>query len=119
MKSKKEIKEEYKLMKHPSGVFQIKNLINNKIFISSSTELDTVWNSQKFKLNLGIHPNKNLQSDWKESGEDNFKYEIISELKITDDPAQNIKAELKELEGLYIDELKPFETRGYNQKKSI
>jgi len=80
--------------------------------------LNTVWNSQKFKLNLGIHPNKNLQSDWKESGEKNFKFEIISELKITGDPAQNIKEELKELEELFIDEIKPFEQRGYNQNKS-
>ena len=118
MKSQKEIKAEYKQLKQCAGVFQIRNLTNQKIFIGRSPDLRTVWNSQKFKLENGLHPNFDLQKDWKELGQSRFVFEIISELKDTEDTEQNMKEELKSLEELYIDELKPFGSRGYNKMKT-
>ncbi len=55
MKTNKELKAEYKLMKFPAGVYQIRNIKNGKFFIDSSLKLDKVWNSQKFQLQLGGH----------------------------------------------------------------
>ena len=80
MKTRKEIKEEYKQMKFQIGVFQIRNLINGKIFISS-LDLLASWNSQRFQLNAGLHQNSRLQKEWNDFGANNFVYEIVSELK--------------------------------------
>ena len=66
MKSKKEVKDSYKGMKFQIGVFQIRNTVNNKIYIESSTHLIAIWNRHKFQLNSWLHPNKNLQKEWTE-----------------------------------------------------
>ena len=70
MKTRKELKEAYKQRKSKMGVFQIKNNTNGKIFIGSSIDLDAMWNRQKMQLQFGNHPNKALQKEWKEFGEE-------------------------------------------------
>jgi len=118
MKSRKELREEYKQRKYRMGVFQIKNSLNNKIFVSSSQDLDAIWHAQKLQLNVGIHPNSELQKDWKESGTDNFTFDILEMLKQNDDEKpQEFEKELKSLEEIIVEELQPFENRGYNKKK--
>ena len=116
MKTRKELKEQYKQRKNKMGVFQIKNTHNNKIFIGSNLDLNAIWNRQKMQLKLESHPNKDHQEDWKEYGEESFIYEILAELKQDDKKEINYKRELKELEKLYIEELEPFEAKGYNKK---
>ena len=116
MKTKKELKEEYKQMKFRMGMFQIRNTVNNKIFIESSTDLVAIWNRQKMELNFGSHPNADLQKDWKELGEDKFRYEILSELKQTETEKVDYKKEVKLLEEMIIEELKPFDDKGYNKR---
>ncbi|HYF02633.1 MAG TPA: GIY-YIG nuclease family protein [Patescibacteria group bacterium] len=114
MKTNKELKEEYKLMKFPAGVFQIRNMVNGKIFINSSVNLDKVWNSQKFQLQLGSHPNRALQAEWKEFGESVFVFEILDEVTQDGDLAINLKEEVKALEDYFLEDLKPFGEKGYN-----
>jgi hypothetical protein len=119
MKSKKEIKDSYKQLKFKIGVFQIRNTVNNKIYIDSSTDLVAVWNREKFQLKLGSHPNAELQKEWNEFGEEKFVYEILSEVKQEedDDGKMDYRNELKQLEKMFIDELQPFNENGYNIKK--
>jgi hypothetical protein len=116
MKSHKELKEEYKQMKFKMGVFQIKNKINGKVFIGSSMDLSAIWHAQKLQLNFGMHQNTDLQNDWNEFGPDNFTYEIIEEIKQRDDKPAEYEKEIKTLEALIIDEVKPFEDKVYNKK---
>lgn len=115
-KSKKELKEEYKSMKFRMGVFQVRNLLNNKIYIDSSVNLDKIWNRHRLQLNFGNHPNVLLQHDWKQYGEDNFVYEILGEVEETENSNLDYAKEVKVLEQMYIEELKPFDERGYNKK---
>ena len=115
MKTNKELKEDYKQMKFKMGVFQIRNTINEKIFIGSSVNLDAIWNRHRMQLNGGLHPNQKLQSEWNEFGEGNFIYEILSEITQKEDTTDYTK-EVKELEGMYIDELKPYDENGYNTR---
>ena len=118
MKIKKEIKDSYKEMKFQIGVFQIRNRVNNKIYIESSTDLITIWNRHKFQLNSGHHPNKNLQKEWIEFGQENFTYEILSEIKQEDiKTIDHYRKEAKHFEALFIDELQPFGDKGYNTEK--
>ena len=117
MKTNKELKEEYKLIKPRIGVFQIRNTINGKIYIEGSVNLDKIWNRHRVELNYNLHRNESLQKDWNEFGENNFVYEIISE--IDQDETKNIDyaRECKLLAKMFIDDLKPFDDRGYHIEK--
>jgi frataxin-like iron-binding protein CyaY len=116
LKTRKELKEEYKQMKFKMGVFQIKNKINGKVFIDSSTDLKAIWFAQKLQLDTGIHQNNDLQRDWKELGAENFIYEILEEIKQEDDKPVDNNKELKKLKEMIIEELQPYENKGYHKK---
>lgn len=104
-------------MKFRIGVFQIKNSINGKIYIGSSSDLIAVWNSQRFQLEAGLHPCAALQSDWNTFGSENFSYEIIEEINQNDDAPKDYTKDIKVLEELIIDEMQPFGEKGYNRRK--
>ena len=114
MKTNKELKTEYKQMKFPMGVFQIRNIANGKIFIDSSTNMNSKWNRHQTQLKFGNNWNTELQNDWKKFGEDNFVFEVLSELEEKDGGSDNYKKELTLLEEMLLDELKPFGENGYN-----
>lgn len=117
MKSRKELKEEYKQMKFPMGVFQIRNLENGKIYIGSSLDLDANWRSLKFQLNADSFLIEQLQKDWNQMGADHFVYEILDEIKADDSKNLDYKKEIKALEEMYIESLQPFDDKGYNWKR--
>lgn len=104
MKSKKELKEEYKQMKFPMGVFQIRNIRNHMILIDHSADMESKWNRHKMELKFGNHRNKGLQKDWNAYGEENFVFEVLSELKPSENENINYKKELKALQDIVIEE---------------
>ena len=119
MKTRKELIKEYKMKKPRLGVFQIRNISNGKIFVRGAFDLETIWSSQQFKLELGGHTNEALQKDWKEFGADKFEFLVLHELKSADDPSVDARAELKALEDLCLEELQPYGERGYNRPKRV
>jgi hypothetical protein len=116
MTSKKELKDAYKLIKFKIGVFQVRNTVNNKIFIDSSVNIDAIFNRFRLQLNFGSHPNSLLQNEWKQYGEEQFKFEILAEIKQSETEEKNYALEAKQLAEMYIDELQPFDDRGYHKK---
>ena len=119
MKSRQEIKREYKERKKPAGIFQVKNTANGKVLLGSSLNLEGPLNSHKFMLSTGSHRNAALQKDWNEFGEEQFVFEILEVVKVTDDPNFNLEDELTLLEQIWIEKLEPFGERGYNTEKRI
>lgn len=117
MQTKKDLKEAYKQMKFPAGVFQIRNTSNGKIYIDSSVNLNTIWNRHKTQLKFGSHPNEELQKDWNLLGEDCFVYEIVSETDQKDNEPTDLAKEVKQLEQLFLEELQPYNDKGYNKRK--
>ncbi len=117
MKTRKELKEEYKQKKFRMGIFCITNTVNGKIFIGSSLDLVAIWHAQRFQLNAGMHPNEKLQQDWNQFGSENFMYEIIEEIIQSDETTIDYNKEVKVLEALAMDELQPYEEKGYNKKR--
>lgn len=105
MKTKKELKEEYKHLKIPMGVFQIKNIYNNKVLIDNSIDMQSKWNRHKMELKFGNHMIRNFQKDWNEYGEENFIFEVLSELKKSEEEDINYSKELKTLQDMVIEEL--------------
>lgn len=89
-----------------SGIYQIKNMTNNKIYIGSSKNIYERWDTHKSRLRWNKHCNRHLQSAWNKDGEKSFEFSI---LEIVDDLSQ-----LKMLEQKYIDTLQPFGESGYN-----
>lgn len=104
MKTRKEIKDSYKQMKFPMGVFQIRNIINNKVLIDNSIDIDSKWNRHKMELKFGSHKNKDLQNDWIKYGEDSFIFEVLHTLKPDEEKERNYQKELKELQEIIIEE---------------
>ncbi len=113
--NKKEAKQDYKLNPPPMGVFQVRNLKSEKVFVGSTMNLKGIFNRYESQLKAGNHPNKSLQADWNEFGAESFAFEILEELS----PRANLdsKAELNFLEDLWLEKLQPYETRGYNEPK--
>jgi hypothetical protein len=116
MQTKKEMKDAYRQMKFRIGVFQVRNTESGKIFIDSSPNLDAIWNRLRMQLNNGMHPNVQLQADWKNIGADKFAFETLAEIEQKDEDAKDYTKEAKDLAALYIDELKPFDEKEYNKK---
>lgn len=97
------------------GVFQIRNLSNEKVFVGSSVNLKGIFNRYEAQLKMGGHPNKNLQKDWNAQGAENFAFEILEELERREN--LDDKAELTFLEDLWLEKLEPYGERGYNERK--
>lgn len=82
------------------GVYQITNIVNDKIYVGSTTDsFRQRFSSHKSLLRRHIHPNIHLQRSWDKHGESNFTFTI---LECIDDSSKII-----EREQYYIDELKP------------
>lgn len=113
--NKKELKQSYKQTIRPMGIFQIRNLTNEKVFVSSSTNLEGIFNRHQFQLKLNGHPNKALQNDWNELSEENFSFEVLEELESR--AGLDDRKELEFLEDLWLEKLQPYGEKGYNERK--
>ncbi|HTK81733.1 MAG TPA: GIY-YIG nuclease family protein [Bacteroidota bacterium] len=114
MKSKEELKREYKERPKPAGIFRIRNNANGKSLLGSSLNLEGPLNAHKFMLTIGRHQNEVLQNDWNKFGADQFDFEILEVVKVKDDPSFSIEDELTLLEQIWVEKLQPFGDKGYN-----
>ena len=111
---RKQIKQEYKQTPRAMGVYQIRNMVNGKIFVGSSKNLDGIFNRHRFGLSNSVHIIKDLQNDWND-GQENFAFEILEQLKPDDDPRHDYTEELQIMEELWLEKLQPYQERGYNK----
>lgn len=119
LKSREELKREYRERRKPAGVFQIKNLKNGRVFLGSSMNLEGPINAHRFTLKIGSHVNEALQEEYNAFGADAFVFEILEEVKWTDDPNFSPEDELTLLEQIWAEKLQPFGERGYNKNGKI
>lgn len=117
MIDKRKIKEQYKQTALPMGVYQIKNLVNGKVFIGSDKNLPGKFNNHRFQLKQGSHMNRALQADYKHFGEENFSFDVLDYLEPNEDPKYDYAADLALLEAMWVEKLQPFGERGYNKRK--
>ena len=96
-----------------SGVYQIRNKINNKIFIGSCRNVKLL-NGIRFQLNNGSYINNALQEEWSEFGESQFEFEILETFEEKDDATASTR-EAKRLERMWIEKSQPFGDKGYNK----
>jgi hypothetical protein len=113
MKTRAEIKREYKETPRQAGVFKIQNKVNGKVLLGSSFNLHGPLNRYRFELQTGMHVHKDLQIDWNRYGPDNFLFEVVEIVKPKDDPNFNLADELTLLEQIWLEKLQPFGDKGY------
>ncbi|KXK03391.1 MAG: hypothetical protein UZ17_ACD001001200 [Acidobacteria bacterium OLB17] len=113
---KKAAKVEYKLGRRPAGVFQIRDLASDKVFVGASKNLDAIFNRHRFQLEAGVHGNRELLAAWDRSGGSNFAFEILEELPPPRDANLDITADLEALELLWLEKLSPFGDAGFNDR---
>jgi len=114
---KKKLQQEARQSPPVPGVFQIRNLVSEKILVGSALNLTGVLNRHRFELQAGSHRNRALQQDWNELGADKFAFEILDEISLRDDPNDDCRADLTFLESLWLERLQPWDERGYNERK--
>ncbi len=62
------------------GIYQIRNIIDSKLYIGSAIDITKRWILHKCLLNSNRHHSKHLQHAWNLYGKDNFKFEVIEEI---------------------------------------
>lgn len=91
--------------KKVAGIYQIRNLINGKVYVGSSSCLGGREKEHLYRLKAGNHHSQKLQRAWAKYGEDAFKFEI---LELIDGDDALLAAEQR-----WIDQL-DCARRGYN-----
>ncbi len=60
-----------------TGIYLIRNVINNKVYIGSAINVTERWRIHCVLLNNNKHYNLHLQSSWNKYGEDAFEFKIL------------------------------------------
>ena len=96
---KKKLLLQYKHSKPEMGVYVFECSATGKSYIGCTNDTKGTINGSKFKLGAGMHPNKELQKDWKEHGESSFSIRVLEVLPY--DKEDETKTDYtKELEAL-------------------
>jgi predicted GIY-YIG superfamily endonuclease len=64
------------------GIYKIENLLNGKVYIGQSVNIEKRWSTHKSELEKKYHYNIHLQSAWNKYGGDNFEFSIVEECNI-------------------------------------
>ena len=89
-----------------SGIYYIKNIINNKVYVGSSVNIYVRWQQHKYMLKHNKHTSKHLQHSWNKYTEKSFEFIVIEICDV------NL---LIENEQKHIDNLKSYDDEfGYN-----
>lgn len=61
------------------GIYCIKNIKNNKIYIGQTNDIDIRWKNHINMLKRNAHTNIHLQNAWNKYGENSFEFSVIYE----------------------------------------
>jgi hypothetical protein len=112
-----ELKRAYKEKPPPMGVFAVRNRANGKVLVGSSVNVPGALNRIRFELTTGMGRFPALLEDWKRHGADSFSFEVLDVLPPTEEPREDPKEELRVLEELWLERLKPYGDAGYNEPR--
>lgn len=64
------------------GIYKIQNMLNGKIYVGQSVDIEKRWSTHRAELKNNYHHNVHLQSAWNKYGEENFEFSIVEECNI-------------------------------------
>jgi hypothetical protein len=102
---RKALIREYKESPRPAGIFQVKNVATGRLLIGASPDLPGMLNRQRFQLESGTHPDKELQADWDELGPDDFEFTILDRLEPGEDADAPSQEDLRMLHEMWMERL--------------
>lgn len=115
---KKELKEQYRLMKPEMGIFIIRTKDNKACYIEATNNLRAVINSTRAKILNNMHPNLEFQKIWNAIGSENYTIEILENLQYDNDESKtNYSEELILLEMIWDEKLKMENLEIYKKKR--
>lgn len=89
------------------GVYQIRCLVNGKVYIGSAVDINNRWCIHRRSLERNRHHSVTLQRAWIKHGADAFVFEM---LEVVPDRSDLIRVEQE-----YLDRIRPFDKSiGYN-----
>ena len=107
----------YRETARPMGVYRVHNTVHDRSLVGTSVDLPSILNREMAQLRLRAHRNAALQADWDALGADAFVFEVLDTLTPpADDPRYDPRADLKVLEALWLEKLRPWGARGYNRE---
>lgn len=112
---RKALIREYKETPRVMGVGIVRNTANGRSLVVVSQNLPALLNRHQAQLRLGVHANRALQQDWS-AGPDHFRFEVLDTLPPSDKPGYDPTEDLRVLESLWVEKLKPFEPAGYHPR---
>jgi hypothetical protein len=111
---RKELIRQYKETPRPMGVFRVHDTVADRSFVGTSRDLPSMLNRQRFQLEHGSHPNRELQEDWNRLGAGAFAFEVVDTLKPSEQADSDSAEDLRVLGDLWLERLLPYGARGYN-----
>jgi hypothetical protein len=96
---------QYKETPRPAGIYRVRNTASGKSLVGSTTDLPGLLNRQRFQLENGSHPDRELQSDWNELGPGAFEFEVLDRLEPKADPAYDPTEDLRVLKEMWLQKL--------------
>ncbi len=106
MDRRRELKQQYKMTKPDMGLFIVRCNENNKVFLQATQDMRTVKAGILVRLESGMHPNRELQKEWKEFGGDSFCMEILEVLPYESDASKtDYSDDLKLLQSMWEEQL--------------
>lgn len=61
------------------GIYTIENLVNHKIYIGQSIDIELRWKKHLEKLSSDTHYNYHLQQSWNKYGKESFEFSVLEE----------------------------------------
>jgi hypothetical protein len=111
--NKRLLKQQYLDTPVRAGVYAIRNLVNGRVFVAGSMNIEGALNCHRFELRQGSHRNALLRQDWLQHGEASFRFDTLDTVRARDEPSFNLARELGELLALWRAEIPCQGEQGY------
>jgi hypothetical protein len=111
---RRELARAYRDTPRTAGIGVVRNTLNGKVLLVSGADIPALLNRHQAQLRLGAHRNAALQEDWRAAGAERFTFEVLDTLSPPESPGADQTDDLRTLEALWLDKLKPFAPAGYH-----
>ncbi|PZQ99280.1 MAG: hypothetical protein DI533_00825 [Cereibacter sphaeroides] len=78
--SRKDAIAAYKERKSPAGIYAMRCLASDEVWVGKSPDLDKIENRLQFTLGQGGATNAAMQAAWATHGADSFRFEVLEQL---------------------------------------
>jgi len=105
MNRKQDLKQQYRDAPPRAGVYVLRNLVDGRVLVGGSMNVDGALNRHRFELRLRTHRHDQLSADWARHGEAGFAFEVLDRVKPSNAPDFDPAHELQVLLALWQQEL--------------